>query len=381
MSDPRVAKLADLLVNYSLELQPGQLVRIDGGIVAAPLTTELYRYALQAGAHPRTRLEVEGLDVIAVRDSSEEQLTFVSEIDRFEIETLDALITIWADKNTRSLSQADPQRLSKRIAARRELTNRYWDRMDEGAARWVGTRFPTDAHAQDAEMSLAEYEDFVYGACHVQDDEDPVAHWQKVSGELNTRARELETFREIRIVGPDTDLRLGVDGRAWLAADGKLNMPDGEIFTSPVETETMGEIRFSFPAIFQGRGVEDVRLRFEGGRVVQAEAAAGEDYLQSLLDMDEGARILGEVAFGLNYEIDRFTRDILFDEKIGGTMHLALGSSFKKLGGRNESGLHWDMICDLRAEGEVYADGELMWKAGRFLYEPGAVANEPVAAS
>jgi aminopeptidase len=381
MSDPRVAKLADLLVNYSLELQPGQLVRIDGGIVAAPLTTELYRYALQAGAHPRTRLEVEGLDVIAVRDSSEEQLTFVSEIDRFEIETLDALITIWADKNTRSLSQADPQRLSKRIAARRELTNRYWDRMDDGAARWVGTRFPTDAHAQDAEMSLAEYEDFVYGACHVQDDEDPVAHWQKVSGELNTRARELETFREIRIVGPDTDLRLGVDGRAWLAADGKLNMPDGEIFTSPVETETMGEIRFSFPAIFQGRGVEDVRLRFEGGRVVQAEAAAGEDYLQSLLDMDEGARILGEVAFGLNYEIDRFTRDILFDEKIGGTMHLALGSSFKKLGGRNESGLHWDMICDLRAEGEVYADGELMWKAGRFLYEPGAVANEPVAAS
>jgi aminopeptidase len=381
MSDPRVAKLADLLVNYSLELQPGQLVRVDGGMVAAPLVTELYRYALKAGAHPRTRLEVEGLDVIAVGESSEQQLTFVSEIDRFEIETLDALITIWADKNTRSLSQADPRRLSKRIASRRELTDRYWDRMDEGAARWVGTRFPTDAHAQDAEMSLAEYEDVVYGACHVQDDEDPVAHWQRVSGELNTRARELETFREIRIVGPDTDLRLGVDGRAWLAADGKLNMPDGEIFTSPVETETEGEIRFSFPAIFQGRGVEDVRLRFEGGRVVQAEAAAGEDYLQSLLDMDEGARILGEVAFGLNYEIDRFMHDILFDEKIGGTMHLALGSSFKKLGGRNDSGLHWDMICDLRAEGEVYADGELMWKAGQFLHEPGAVANEPVAAS
>jgi aminopeptidase len=381
MSDPRTAKLADLLVNYSLELQPGQLVRIDGGTVAAPLATEIYRHALQAGAHPRTKLEVEGLDVIAVRESSEAQLTFVSEIDRFEIENLDALVTIWADRNTRSLSQADPQRLSKRIAARRELTNRYWDRIDAGDARWVGTRFPTDAHAQDAEMSLAEYEDFVYSACHVQGDEDPVEHWQKVSGELNTRARELESFREIRIVGPDTDLRVGVDGRAWLAADGKLNMPDGEIFTSPVETETEGEIRFSFPAIFQGRGVEDVRLRFEGGRVVQAEATAGEDYLESLLDMDEGARILGEVAFGLNYEIDRFTRDILFDEKIGGTMHLALGSSFKKLGGRNESGLHWDMICDLRADGEIYADGELMWKAGRFLHEPGAVASEPVAAS
>jgi len=380
MSDPRVAKHADLLVNYSLRLQPGQLVRIDGGTVAAPLVTEVYRYALRAGAHPRTRVEVEGLDVIAVDESSDEQLVFVSEVDRFEVEQVSAIVTIWADRNTRALSQADPARVSRRIASRRELTNRLWERIDEGKANWVGTRFPTDAHAQDAEMSLIEYEDFVYGACHVQGDEDPVAHWQVVSTELNARARELEQVRELRIVGPDTDLRLGVEGRAWLAADGKLNMPDGEIFTSPVETATEGEIRFSFPAIFHGRGVEDVRLRFEGGRVVHAEAGEGEDYLRSLLDMDDGARILGELAFGMNYEIDRFTRDILFDEKIGGTMHLALGASFKKVGGLNDSGLHWDMICDLRTDGEVYADGELVWKAGRFLHEP-SVAPEPVATS
>jgi aminopeptidase len=381
MSDPRVAKLAALLVNYSLELKPGQIVRIDGGTVAAPLVTEIYRQALQAGAHPRTRIEVEGLDVITVREASDEQLGFVSEIDRFENEQLHALVTVWGDRNTRSLSQADPARVSRRIASRRELTNRYWDRIDAGEAAWVGTRFPTDAHAQDAEMSLEEYEDFVYGACHVIGHEDPVAHWRGVSVELNARARELDTFTEFRILGPDTDLRFNVDGRTWLAADGKLNMPDGEIFTSPVETETEGEIRFSFPAIFHGRGVEDVRLRFEGGRVVQSEAGTGDDYLRSLLDMDEGARILGEIAFGLNYEIDSFTRDILFDEKIGGTMHLALGSSFKKLGGRNESGLHWDMICDLRADGEVYADGELIWKAGRFLREPSKVVPEPVTAS
>ena len=374
MSDPRVAKLGELLVNYSLELQPGNVVRIDGATVATPLVTEVYREALRAGANPRTRIEVEGLDVIAVRESSDEQLTFVSEVDRFEVENLHAIVTIWAERNTRSLSQADPQRVSRRIASRRRLTNRFWERIDAGEAKWVGTRFPTEAHAQDAEMSLAEYEDFVYAACHVREDEDPVAHWQKVSVELNARARELETFRELRIVGPDTDLRVGVEGRDWLAADGKLNMPDGEIFTSPVETETEGEIRFSFPAIFHGRGVEDVRLRFEGGRVVDAEAKTANAYLQSLLDMDDGARVLGEVAFGLNYEIDRFTRDILFDEKIGGTLHLALGSSFKKLGGRNDSGLHWDMICDLRSEGEVYADGELVWKAGHFLHEPGLVA-------
>jgi aminopeptidase len=374
MSDPRVAKLGELLVNYSLELEPGDVVRIDGATVATPLVTEVYREALRAGANPRTRIEVEGLDVIAVGEASDEQLVFISEIDRFEVENLAAIVTIWGERNTRSLSQADPRRVSRRIASRRQLTNRFWERIDAGEARWVGTRFPTEAHAQDAEMSLPEYEDFVFAACHVREDEDPVAHWREVSVELNARARELETFRELRIVGPDTDLRVDVEGRRWLAADGKLNMPDGEIFTSPVETGTEGEIRFSFPAIFHGRGVEDVRLRFESGRVVDAEAKTANDYLQSLLDMDEGARVLGEVAFGLNYEIDRFTRDILFDEKIGGTLHLALGSSFKKLGGRNDSGLHWDMICDLRSEGEVYADGELVWKAGHFLHEPGLVA-------
>ena len=374
MSDPRVAKLGELLVNYSLELRPRQLLRIDAGTVAAPLVTEAYRYALRAGAHPRTRIDIEGLDVIALDEANDEQLVYVPELDRVEVEQVDAVMTIWADRNTRALTGADPDRISRRLGSRRALTNRFWERIDAGAAKWVGTRFPTEAHAQDAEMSLPEYEEFVYAACHVRPDEDPVAHWRKVSGELNTRARELETFSELRIVGPDTDLRVSVGDRRWLAADGKLNMPDGEIFTSPVETGTSGEIRFSFPAIFHGRSVEDVRLRFEGGRVVAAEAKTSNDYLQSLLEMDEGARILGEVAFGLNYEIDRFTRDILFDEKIGGTVHLALGSSFKMLGGENDSGLHWDLICDLRADGEVYADGELVWKAGRFVHEPGLVA-------
>jgi aminopeptidase len=375
MSDPRVAKLADLLINYSLGLRPGQQVRIDGGTVAAPLVRELYRYALRAGAHPRTRIDVEGVDVITLAEASEDQLTYISELDRQDVEQIDAFITIWADRNTRSLTGADPGKISRRIGSRRELINRLWERIDAEEAGWVGTRFPTEGHAQDAEMSLPEYEDFVYGASHVRVAEDPVAHWRGTSADLNARARELETFRELRIVGPDTDLRIGVEGRGWIGADGRLNMPDGEIFTSPLETETEGEIRFSFPAIFHGRGVEDVRLRFEAGRVVAAEAKTANDYLQSLLDMDEGARILGEFAFGLNYEIDRFTRDILFDEKIGGTVHLALGASFKKVGGENDSGLHWDMICDLREEGEVYADGELVWKAGHFLHEPGLVAS------
>jgi aminopeptidase len=370
MPDASVAKLAELVVNYSLELQPGHLARIDGGEVAAPLLIELYRAALRAGAHPYARVSLEETENIVLSEGSEEQIAFVSEVERHEVESVDAVVTVWADRNTRALAAADPQRASRRMAARRSLSNQYWERIDAGDARWCGTRYPTDAHAQEAEMSLEEYAEFVYAACHVRPVDDPVAYWQEVSLELNARARELESFREFRVVGPDTDVRFSADGRRWLAADGKLNMPDGEIFTSPVETETEGEIRFTFPALFGGRAVEDVRLRFEDGRVVAAEAAAGADYLQSLLEMDDGARVLGEAAFGLNYEIDRFTRDILFDEKIGGTLHFALGSSFKQLGGRNESGLHWDLICDLRDEGEVYADGELVWKAGRFLREP-----------
>jgi aminopeptidase len=369
MMDPRVERLAHLLVDYSLALRESQVVRIDALSVASPLALAVYREALRAGALPYAHVGLPGLAETLLREGSDEQLTFVSPLQRSEIEELDALVTIWSEVNTRGLSRVDSDRHAAYIAAQRKLSNRRWERISKGEMTWCGTLFPTNAHAQEAEMSLADYEDFVFAACHVHE-EDPAVHWRTLSAELEARARELGAVSELRIVGPDTDLRLGVEGRSWLAADGRFNMPDGEVFTSPVENATEGIIRFTFPAVYHGREVEDVRLRFEEGRVVEAEAARGDDYLGSLLDMDAGARVLGEVAFGLNYEIDRFTRNILFDEKIGGTMHLALGSGFPQTGGRNTSGLHWDMICDLRQEGEVYADGELIWKDGRFLAEP-----------
>ncbi|HEX2506006.1 MAG TPA: aminopeptidase [Gaiellaceae bacterium] len=369
MTDARVERLADLVVGYSLDLGEGDVVRIDGLDVAAPLLLAIYRSALAAGALPYANVSLDGLLELLLETGSDEQLEYISPVPWKEIETVDALVTIWSEANTRSLTRVDPERHSRYIGAHRRLSNRRWERIAAGAMAWCGTLHPTAAHAQDADMSLEEYETFVFAACHA-DKEDPADHWRRVAAELGARAASLGGIRELRIVGPDTDLRIGVGGRTWLAAEGRLNMPDGEVFTSPVETETDGEIRFTFPGIFQGREVEDVRLRFEGGRVVAASAAHGEDYLRSLLDMDEGARIPGEVAFGLNYEIDRFTRNILFDEKIGGTMHLALGAAFPQAGGKNTSGLHWDLICDLREEGEVYADGELVWRAGSFLAEP-----------
>jgi aminopeptidase len=367
MRDPRLARLGELIVGYSLELRPGRVLRVDAPPVAAPLALELYRAALAAGAHPYVNVELERLPELLLKEGNDEQLEFVSPIAEAELERVDAIVTVWAESNTRALSSAEPGRHGRLIAASRRLHRRRWERIDAGELAWCGVAFPTAAHAQDAEMSLEEYERFVFRACHVEDADDALGHWHGVRDELRVRARRLEEVRELRIVGPETDLRLGVEGRRWRAADGRRNIPDGEIYTSPVETATEGWILFAFPALFQGREVEGIRLRFSGGRVVEAEAASGQPYLESLLDLDEGARRLGEVAFGLNYEIERFTNNTLFDEKIGGTMHVALGSSFDELGGRNQSALHWDLVCDLRAEGEVYADGELLWRAGRFL--------------
>ena len=376
MIDPRVARLAELIVAYSLDLGEGKVVRIDALDAASPLALALYKEALRVGAFPYPHVLVEGILELLLEHGSDEQLEFVSPLQWHEIETIDALVTVWSEANTRSLTRMDPERQARLLGAQRKLSNRRWERISRGELRWCGTLYPTSAHAQEAAMSVEDYEDFVFAACHV-DEEEPAAHWRLVSASLGARAEELESVRQLRVLGPDTDLRLGVADRKWIAADGRYNMPDGEVFTSPVETETEGEIRYTFPAIYQGREVDDVRLRFEGGRVVAAEAARGGDYLRTLLDMDDGARVLGEVAFGLNYEINRFTRNILFDEKIGGTMHFALGSAFPQAGGANTSGLHWDMICDLRVEGEIYADGELVWKAGHFLSEP---AVRPVEA-
>ncbi|HKG10309.1 MAG TPA: aminopeptidase [Gaiellaceae bacterium] len=370
MNDPRLARLATLLVDYSLGLREGEVVRVNSSDAAAPLILAIQRVAIERGVHAYANVALEGLGEILVAEGSKKQREFVSDLAYREVDRLDAEITIWSEANTKSFSRADPEARGQVYAAERSLVNRRWQRIGRGEMRWVGTLMPTNAHAQDAEMSLLEYEDFVFRACHVDGDQDPVAHWRAAAEELTARAAEFADTREVRIVGPDTDLRLGVAGRTWQPSYGTHNMPDGEVFTSPVETETEGEIRFTLPAVFYGREVEDIRLRFEGGRVVDADARSGADYLRTLLDTDDGARVLGEFAFGLNYEIDRWTRNILFDEKIGGTVHLALGSGFDDCGSKNESALHWDIICDLREEGEIYADGELVWRAGRFLEAP-----------
>jgi len=366
MNDPRISRLAQVLVHYSIDVKPGKLVRIAGPAFAAPLITAAYREALAAGAHAYTRVTIDEIDEIFYKHASDEQLRFISPLLPHEYEALDGDLGIWGAWNTRGLSGVDPKRQAMRREATRELQRRYLERASRGELRWVGTQYPSLADAQEADMSLSEYEDFVFSA-GLLDHPDPIASWQRVRAEQDRVIKILQTKNELVLRGAHVDLTIRAGGRKWINAAGEHNFPDGEIFTGPVEGETRGWVRFSFPAIHSGREVQGVTLRFEGGRVVEATADKGQEFLTAMLDLDAGARTLGEFAFGLNYGIQRFTRNILFDEKIGGTIHMALGAGYPETGSANTSGLHWDMICDLRQDSEVRADGEVIYRNGTFL--------------
>jgi aminopeptidase len=361
-----LSKLARVLVHYSLAVRPGQLVRVAGPAIAAPLLLEAYREVIAAGGHAVVRASIDGTDEIFYKQATDEQLRFISPLQRHELETFDADLGVWANYNTRNLTGVDPQRQAMRREATRDLTRRFMERASTGALKWVGTQFPTHSDAQDAEMSLAEYEEFVFAAGRLHEP-DPVAAWQRVKAEQGRIIAGLSGRRELRFSGASIDLTIRTDGRTWVSAAGEHNVPDGEIFTGPVESATKGWVRFSFPAIYGGREVTGVTLRFDEGRVVESSAEKGEEFLRAMLDLDAGAKVLGEFAFGTNYEITRFSRNILFDEKIGGTIHMALGAAYPETGGQNTSGLHWDMICDVRTDTEVRADGEVIYRNGRFL--------------
>jgi aminopeptidase len=366
MADPRIKKFASVLLNYSLRVKKGQMVRLAGNELAIPLIKELFAEAIALGAHPFTRISVEDFDEIVLKNASEEQLTYISPIAKLEIEKMDALVSIMAASNTKYLTGTDPAKQAILRKTQFKLMKRFFEREAEGKLKWVGTLLPTQAAAQDAGMSLTEYEDFVYGACKL-DTKDPIAEWKKVSQYNQRLINYLKTKKTIRVVAPDTELTYKVGGRKWVNCDGACNFPDGEVFTGPIENSANGYIRYTFPAIYGGREVEDVRIEFKDGKAIKATAAKGQDFLNAMLNIDKGSRFLGEAAIGTNFDIKNFTRNILFDEKIGGTCHFALGESFPETGATNRSALHWDMICDLRQGGSLYADGQLFFKNGKFL--------------
>jgi len=364
--DPRIRNLARILVQYSLKIKKGDVFKIVAEPIAAPLVKAVYEEALKSGAHGFAEIKLIELAETFLKNGSDEQLSFYPPIRKFEVENLDAVLHIWGSTNTKYLSGIDPSRLQMASKAGRPYFERFLARQAEGTLSWCGTQFPTEAHAQDAEMSLSEYEDFVYGAGHVNEAE-PVEYWKKIAREQDRLVGILNGTEEIHLRANGTDLKLQVKGRKWINCCGTKNFPDGEIFTSPLETSASGVIQFSFPAFYTGREVAGVKLVFKDGAVVEAKADKDEGYLRAMIGTDEGSRRLGEFAIGTNYEIKKFTRNTLFDEKIGGTCHLALGNSIPETGGVNKSGIHWDMVCNLKDNGEISADGVVIYRNGAFL--------------
>ena len=370
--DPRISRWAKTLVGYCLEVRPGQTVLVYAAPVAEPLVAEVYREILRAGAHPIPVISLSGLGEIALREGNDDQLRWINPTERYWAEHADARLHISSETNTRRLSGVDPARQAIASAAARELRTIRSRRSASGEEHWCITLYPTEAYAQDAGMSLADFQEFVYEACFLNSD-DPAERWRELGRQQQFYVDWLAGKREVHVVGSDTDLRLSVAGRSFRNSDGKRNFPSGEFFTSPVEDSAEGHIRFTIPTAVNGHLVRDIRLEFERGRVVRATAAQGEDYLRQMLALDDGASLVGEFAFGNNAGIQRGIQNILFDEKIGGTIHMALGNSYPETGGQNVSALHWDMICDLRPEaggGEVYVDGMLFFKDGKLAVRP-----------
>jgi len=365
MMDSRIDRLASVLVRYSTHIEPGDLVRISGMPESAPLLIAVYEEVLRAEGHPHLLVLLPGMEEAFYRLASDEQLDFVSPLQRMVMEEFDATISVRSDANTRELSSVDPARQRRRSRATMPLMKAFMERGASGELKWCGTQYPTSAYAQEADMSLREYEDFVFGACFC-DREDPIARWREVHDMQQRWVDWLEGHEGVKVKGPNADLSLSIAGRVFVNSDGRHNMPSGEIFTGPVEDSVEGWIRFTYPAITDGREVEGIELWFEQGRVVKATAEKNEAFLQEMLDTDAGSRYLGEFAIGTNDGIQRFTKNILFDEKIGGSIHLAVGAGYPETGSTNESAIHWDMICDMRDGGEIWVDGDLFYQEGQF---------------
>jgi aminopeptidase len=367
MPDPRVTNLARLLVRYSTQVKPGDKVCIrDAPLepLATPLIQEIYREVLRAGGHPIVYANIEGLRRLFLEEANEEQLRTVDPIQKMFFEEFDVEFRIRCESNTRDLSGVDPERMKTWTQAYGDVTRTFGRRSAAGEYRWVLTVFPTQAAAQDAEMSLTEFEDFVYASAFA-DTQDPNAEWTNYQTRQERLVHWLAGRKRVELKGPHIDLSLSIEGRSFVSCHGKVNMPDGEIFTSPVEDSVNGWVRFTYPAIYLQREVQNVELHFEQGRVVKADASKGLDYLEQMLETDAGARHLGELGIGTNPKITRFTRNMLFDEKLAGTIHLALGMGFGAAGGKNESAIHWDMLCDMH-QGQILVDGGEFYQSGDF---------------
>lgn len=369
MTDTRIEKFARILVDYSTRIQPGDRVFIEATQAAEPLVKELYVQILVKGGYPHPLIwPFASQDVLFLKYASDSQLDFLPTFEKIAYDQFEARIRIHSSTNTHALTSIDPARLKRRAKALSPILETQMRRGAEGSLKWVTTLFPTEAYAMEAELSLMDYQDFVFRACHANE-ADPIAFWRSVEKKQAVAVEWINGHDHVVLRGPNVDLTLSIKDHTFLNSFGTHNMPDGEIFTSPVEETVNGWVRFTYPAVYNGMIVEGVELTFRDGRVEKVSATKNEAFLLEMLESDAGARYVGEFAIGTNFEIDRFTKNILFDEKIGGTFHMALGAGYPDTGSRNKSAIHWDMICDMRKDSEILVDGEIFYRNGEFAFK------------
>lgn len=366
MTDIRLTRLADLLVNYAAQVKPGQWIVITGDVCALPALRETYKKVLEAGGHPTIAITDDYLERFFLREANDDQMGWVEPTRRVMVEQAAANIRIAGLPNTRARSKLDPKRFQARQAGQREILHTFLDRDASGELRSVISMYPTDGWAQESNMSLEEYEDFAYAA-YFCDREDPAAEWRKLGAMQQEKIEWLKGKKWVKLEGPNIDLELSIEGRTFINDDGTSSITAGEIYTGPIEDSVNGWVRFDFPSISRGRAVSGIELHFKDGKVVKASATENEDALLAQLDTDEGARYLGEFAIGTNYTIKERTGQVLFDEKMGGTVHVALGTGYPDTGSKNRSAIHWDLISDLRKGGRILVDGELLLENGQFV--------------
>jgi len=372
VADPRVQKFAKVLVEHSARIVPGDRVLLEGTTAAEPLLRELFIQILEKGGHPHLMVALPGMmpfsqdEMYLTYASTDAQLEFVPTFYKVAYDQFESRIRIHSATNTHGTTNIEPSKSTRRAKALSAITEAQFRRGAEGSFKWVTTLYPTEAYAQDANMSLKEYEDFVFGAVHANEN-DPVAFWKSVEKKQQSAVDFMKGKSQVVLHGPNVDLTLSVKDRIFKNSFGTYNMPDGEIYTGPVEESVNGWVKFTYPANYGGVSVEGAELTFSNGRVESARAEKNLDYLMKTLDTDAGSRFLGEFAIGTNFDIQQFTGNILFDEKIGGSFHMALGAGYPETGSKNKSAVHWDMICDMRKDAEITVDGELFYKNGEFV--------------
>ena len=361
MRDPRDEQYAKLLVETCIDVRPGWQVLVSSGVLGRPLFEEVCRAIAERGAYVIPRVGFEGFlggPNIWIKTASDELLSTPPPLEEHTLLNVDAIMAIVAPENTRQSADIEGRRMQLLAKG----AERIQERMISGEVPWVGCQYPTSALAQDAGMTLEQFADFLYGAV--------LLDWDAERERMKKIKELFDGASEVRIVGRGTDVRIGLEGREGKIDAAGANIPGGEVFYSPVEDSAEGVIEFSeFPPLYAGREITNIRFRFEGGRVVEATAGSNEDFLLETLDTDEGARRLGELGIGCNPGITRYMKNTLFDEKINGTVHLAVGRGFPELGGTNVSAIHWDIVKDVREEGRIELDGEVVQENGEWAHE------------